>query len=154
MNDNPDISLPWSDGDDFIATKLILTCADELLACLRDDFDHIPFPNHWDLPGGGREGTETAPECALRELQEEFGLRLPPDRLERAFAFASPVMPGRQSVFYTGQLSQVDIGAIHFGDEGQCWRLMPVAEYITHPHAVPHFRRRVAYCLGIPEPSW
>ena len=141
----------WRDGQDFAATKLILTCGPDLLVCLRDDFDHIPWPGHWDLPGGGREGAESAPACALRELHEEFGLRLPSARLEATFAFANP--SGGVSVFYSGYVTPAEIAAIRFGDEGQCWRMMPVADYIVHPRAVPHFRQRVALCLGISFPA-
>lgn len=141
--------LDWTEGDAFVATKLVLTSGDDLLVLLRDDFDHIAFPAHWDLPGGGREGTETARDCALRELHEEFGLTLDPDRLESRCAFPAPTAEGRAAIFFTGRLTQQDIDAVKFGDEGQCWRMMPVAEYLTHPRAVPHFRGRVAHCLGI-----
>ncbi|WBU65748.1 NUDIX domain-containing protein [Paracoccus aerodenitrificans] len=100
------------------------------------------------MPGGGREGDETPEECALRELQEEFGLTLSPDRLESRTAFRSPLDPDLVSVFYTGRLSGTDIENIRFGDEGQYWQLMPVREFIIHPRAVPHFRKRVAVLLG------
>lgn len=153
MIQSDDVVIPWREGNDFIATKLVLTCGDDLLVCLRDDFDHIPYPAHWDLPGGGREGAESAPDCALRELEEEFGLRLGEDRLLKNLAFLNPTGQGRASVFYIGQITKTEIDAIRFGDEGQCWRMMPVADYLTHPRAVPHFRVRVAQCLGLYVPS-
>ena len=139
----------WGEGQDFAGTKLILTCGPDLLVYLRDNVDHIPWPGHWDLPGGGREGGESATECVLRELHEEFGLRLPAARLQRTFTFGHPQGNGRISVFFTGEITQHEIAAIRFGDEGQCWRMMPVADYIAHPLAVPHFPRQVAHCLGI-----
>ncbi|TXB67874.1 NUDIX domain-containing protein [Paracoccus aurantiacus] len=130
----------------------MLTCGSGLLVYLRDDFQHIPFPGCWDLPGGGREGAESAPECALRELHEEFGLCLSSERLLGRWVFPVPSQPGGVAVFYTGRLSRQDIAAIRFGDEGQYWRLMPVTEYVVHARAVPHFRGRVAQCLGLPAP--
>ncbi|MFV0409331.1 MAG: NUDIX hydrolase [Paracoccus sp. (in: a-proteobacteria)] len=151
-----DLAVPlssWREGDDFSAAKLVLTCEGDLLVCLRDDFDHIPFPGHWDLPGGGREGMETAPQCALRELYEEFGLRLDPARLESHLAFPNPAGRGMVSIFHTGILHRDEIAAIRFGDEGQCWRMMPVQDYLAHPKAVPHFRNRIAHCLGLPLPD-
>lgn len=148
---SPDLSSPqpWQDGMDFVAAKLVLTCGDDLLVLLRDDFDHIDWPDHWDLPGGGREGEESAVGCALRELSEEFGLDLAPERLTGRVAFPSPAGSGRVAIFFTGRISPDEIASIRFGDEGQCWRMMPVRDYIAHPRAVGHFRPRVAHCLGL-----
>lgn len=130
----------------FIGAKLVLTCDGCLLASLRDDFDHIPWPGHWDLPGGGAEPGETPLECALRELDEEFGLRLDPSRLTgRRFASAST--PGRDSWMFAGQITRAEIAAIRFGDEGQEWRMMPLAEFLSHPRVVPHFPARVVAML-------
>lgn len=139
-------------AQDFAGAKLILTCGDDLLVCLRDDFPHIPWPAHWDLPGGGAELGEAPADCALRELAEEFGLHLPTARLEAAFTFPNPRWAGRYSVFFTGQITQAEIAAIRFGGEGQGWRMMPLAEYLTHPKAVPHFSAQIAHCLGLPSP--
>ena len=139
----------WREGEDFIGTKLVLTIDGKMLVYLRDDFPGLAFPGHWDLPGGGREGAESAVDCALRELREEFGLGFLPSRLARRFAFSSPIDERSIAIFYTGQLDQSDIAAIRFGNEGQTWRLMAVSDYIRHAQAVPHFRARVAHCLGI-----
>ena len=125
----------------------MLTHGDCLLACLRDDVPHIPFPGHWDLPGGGAEPGETPVDCALRELHEEFGLRLSPARL-RGRAFPAWNDPARQSWLFRGCLTPAEIAAIRFGDEGQEWRMMPVAEFIAHPRAVPHFPDRVRLVLA------
>lgn len=129
----------------FVGAKLVLTCADQLLTCLRDDYDWIPFPAHWDLPGGGAEPGETPLDCALRELHEEFGLHLSPGSLI-GHRFVNVGRP--DSWMFRGQLRPADIDAIRFGDEGQAWCMMPVAEFIAHPQAVPHFRPRVAAVLG------
>ncbi|WP_240768981.1 NUDIX hydrolase [Paracoccus liaowanqingii] len=123
---------------DFHGAKLLLTLDGRMLTYLRDDRVGLPFPGHWDLPGGGREGSETPLDCALRELHEEFGLRLPPDRL-RGRTFPSHAAPPMISWLFAGTLTADEIAAIRFGDEGQHWRMMPVAEYLAHPRAVPHF---------------
>lgn len=124
----------------FNGAKLLLTHGDRLLTCLRDDRPDIPFPAHWDLPGGGREGQETPVKCALRELDEEFGLHLSPQALTGR-AFPSHSAPGLMSWLFAGQISAAQIAAIRFGDEGQGWCMMPVADYLTHPRAIPHFCR-------------
>ena len=124
----------------FNGAKLLLTHGDRLLTCLRDDRPDIPFPAHWDLPGGGREGQETPVQCALRELDEEFGLHLSPQALTGR-AFPSHSAPGLMSWLFAGQISAAQIAAIRFGAEGQGWCMMPVADYLTHPRAIPHFCR-------------
>lgn len=45
---------------------------------------NITSPWHWTLPGGGYEGSETAAECAAREVSEELGLVIAPNAYERA----------------------------------------------------------------------
>lgn len=138
----------WGDEEaPFCGAKLFLHHEDSLLTYLRDDFSDIPFPGHWDLPGGGREGDESPVDCALRELWEEFGLKIAPSALSGR-AFPSVQSPGRTSWLLTGQLSGREIAAIRFGDEGQEWRMMPLAEFLDHPLAVPHFKEWVRTVLA------
>lgn len=40
-----------------------------------------PEPLFWKLPGGGQEARETPEETAVREIFEELGLRIDPQRL-------------------------------------------------------------------------
>lgn len=117
------------------------------MTCLRDDYDWIPFPAHWDLPGGGAEPDETPLECALRELDEEFGLRLPTGRLI-GHCFPGWNEPARLSWLFAGAITAAEIAAIRFGDEGQEWRMMALGEFLAHPRAVPHLRQRAAQVLG------
>lgn len=128
------------DDRPFHGAKLFLTHGGRMLTYLRDDRPGLPFPDHWDLPGGGREGEETPVDCARRELVEEFGLDLPPTRLT-GHLFPSHAAPGMVSWLFAGQLTAAEIAAIRFGDEGQEWRMMEVADYLAHPRAVPHFCR-------------
>lgn len=132
----------------FAATKLLLTRGGDMLTHLRDEIDSIPFPGHWDLPGGGREGDETPMQCGLRELHEEYGLTLPPQRLT-ARAFPSMSRPGLSSWLLVGTITEAEIAAIRFGDEGQDWRMMPVTDYLTHPRSVPAFRDWIRSALDM-----
>jgi len=77
-------------GLDFVGAKAALICGDRVLTYLRDDKPGLPWRGMWDLPGGGREGDETAEACLLREVEEEFGLRLLPDRLIQLNQSVSP----------------------------------------------------------------
>ncbi|UUQ64967.1 NUDIX hydrolase [Pseudomonas fuscovaginae UPB0736] len=127
----------------FSGAKLALICGDQLLTYLRDQKDSIPYPGHWDFAGGGREGEESPSECALRELDEEFSLQIDAERIEWARRYPSVTQPGSQSWFLVGQLSEAEIATIRFGDEGQYWRMMPIAEYLTHPLGVPYLQERL-----------
>lgn len=130
-------------GQDFAGAKIAVIVGDRVLALLRDDFAHIPFPGHWDLPGGGREDGEDGETCALRELREELGLSLDPDRIvHRRF------YPGRSpGWFFAALWPGLDLDLVRFGNEGQRWAAMPVAEFLAHPKAIPHFQRRLAAFL-------
>ena len=55
-------------GGPFAGAKVALICGGDVLTYLRDDRPELPFPGCWDLPGGGREGEESAEACVLREL--------------------------------------------------------------------------------------
>nr|WP_111297744.1 NUDIX hydrolase [Paracoccus saliphilus] len=114
-----------------------------MLTYLRDNRPGLPFASHWDLPGGGREGHETSIDCARRELTEEFGLHLPPTRLT-GHVFPSHAAVGMVSWLFTGQLTAAEIAAIRFGNEGQEWQMMKVADYLAHQRAIPHFCRWIA----------
>ena len=127
---------------DFVGAKAAFFCGSTVLTYLRDDLPGLGWADHWDLPGGGREGDEDPATCLLRELDEEFGLRLPPDRLLWQRIFPSMANPARPSVFFAGHLTRTEIIAIRFGNEGQGWEMMPVTRFLAHPRAVPELQRR------------
>jgi 8-oxo-dGTP diphosphatase len=132
----------------FVGCKAALFHDGALLCYLRDDKASIPWPAMWDLPGGGREGDETAEACLLRELQEEFGLALSAERLIWRQSFASMLDAARSSWFFAGHLTAAEIAAIRFGDEGQHWQMMRVDDFLAHPLAIPELQRRVALALA------
>jgi 8-oxo-dGTP diphosphatase len=129
---------------DFVGCKAAFFCGPMILTYLRDEKPGLGWPGHWDLPGGGREGVETPEDCLLRELDEEFGLKLAPDRLIWKRVFPSIMDEARASVFFGGHLEAAEIAKIQFGDEGQCWEMMPVSGFLEHSRAVPEMQRRVA----------
>lgn len=127
---------------DFVGCKVALFCGDAVLVYLRDDKLGLPWAALWDLPGGGREGLESPEDCLLREVHEEFGLHLAPDRLIWRRVFPSMLDASRLSVFFGGWIVEAEIAAIRFGDEGQGWQMMPVASFLEHARGVPEMQRR------------
>ena len=130
-------------GGNFTGAKIAIFCGGRLLCYLRDDHAHIPFPAHWDLPGGGRENDETPEACALRELHEEFGLMLDASRISWRRVYQSWSNPGSVSHFFAAELTAGEIAEIVFGAEGQRWELMAIADYLAHERAVPHLQKRL-----------
>jgi 8-oxo-dGTP diphosphatase len=127
---------------EFTGAKAALFCGAFVLTYLRDEKPGLRWPGLWDLPGGGREGPESPEDCLLRELEEEFGLRLPADRLIWRRVFPSMVEAGRESVFFGGWLGLDEVQQISFGDEGQRWELMGIEGFLGHPLGVPEMQRR------------
>jgi 8-oxo-dGTP diphosphatase len=130
------------DGDDFSGTKIALLHGEQTLVYLRDDKPWIPFPGMWDLPGGGREGDEDPVACVLREVSEEFGITLAAGDVKLLQRHAS-TRGGLDGYFCVGQIDATHIASIQFGDEGQRWQLMPIAQFVSHPNAVPHLKSRL-----------
>ena len=128
---------------DFTGCKIALFCGDKLLTILRDDKENIPWPNMWELPGGGREGDESPFECAAREVFEELGIRLTKDCLLLSKVYPSMLFEGKKSVFLVGKLAQEQFEKIVFGDEGQGYRLMSIEEFLSSDKVVLQLQDRV-----------
>jgi 8-oxo-dGTP diphosphatase len=127
----------------FTGAKLALVCGDDVLVYLRDDVPGLPWAGYWDLPGGGREGDESPLACALRELEEEFGLTLPDARISAPHDYPDWRHSPQRAYFFAGQITADEIASIRFGNEGQRWCMMPIQAFLTHPQAVPHLQSRL-----------
>ena len=56
-----------------LVTAAIIRKGDTILAAQRNHHDELGMK--WELPGGKIEENETAEECMVRELYEEFGVQ-------------------------------------------------------------------------------
>lgn len=131
---------------EFHGAKVAVFIGDRLLVSLRDDFDHIPYPNCWDFAGGGREEDETPEACVLRELHEEFGLRLQQAQLRGKTAYATEHPMGR-AYFFAAHLPKGAEQDVVFGDEGQRWALMLPEEYLSRGDAIGHLQDQLQVYL-------
>jgi 8-oxo-dGTP diphosphatase len=130
-------------GPAIAGAKIALVAGDRVLTHLRDNLPGLAYAGHWDFPGGGREGDETAEGCALRELHEEYGLILPADRLIWRRDYASQHVPRARAAFFGGRITAAEIAAIVFGDEGQRWEMMGIGAFLAHDRAVPYLQARL-----------
>ncbi len=129
----------------FHGAKLAILVGNHILTILRDDIPTIGWPDHWDLPGGGRESDETPIECVLRELHEELGLVLCANDLIWRKPYKSPP---NVVWFFAAEFPDFDVEKVRFGDEGQEWRLAPIEWFLTHEKAIPNLQSRLRTYLG------
>lgn len=128
---------------DFTGCKIALICGDKILTILRDDKETIPWPNMWELPGGGREGNESPFECVAREVYEELSIQLSKEDIIWSWIYPSMLDENKKSVFLVGQLTQEQFDSIAFGDEGQAYKLMSIEEFLNSKQAVPQLQGRL-----------
>lgn len=139
---------------DFTGCKIALICDGQILTILRDDKEGIPWPNMWELPGGGREGDETPFECVAREVYEELSIQLSKEDIVWSWIYPSMLDENKNSVFLVGQLTKEQFDSIVFGDEGQSYKLVSIEEFLTSDRVIPQLQERVrGYVEGnVPDP--
>ena len=128
---------------DFTGCKIALICDGRILTILRDDKPTIPWPNLWELPGGGREGDESPFECVAREVYEELNIQLSKDDVIWSGIYPSMLDENKKSVFLVGKLTQEQFESIIFGDEGQSYKLVSFEEFLTSDRVVPQLQGRL-----------
>ena len=128
---------------DFMGCKIALICDGRILTILRDDKLTIPWPNLWELPGGGREEDETPFGCVAREVYEELNIQLSKDDVIWSWIYPSMLDENKKSVFLVGKLTQEQFESIIFGDEGQSYKLVSIEEFLTSDRVVPQLQERV-----------
>ena len=128
----------------FHGEKVFVFLGGRLLVIRRDNYAHIPWPGRLDIPGGGREGSETPEDCVLRETREEVGLHLGVRDLGWRRRFEGD---GGVSWFFATALPAARVSEIRLGDEGTAWHLIAPDDYLSRQDAIPHFQARLRLCL-------
>ena len=128
---------------EFSGCKIALISDDKLLTILRDNISSIPWPNMWELPGGGREGEETPFECVQREVFEELGLKLEEADILWVKKYQGMLNPEKTSIFMVGTITQEEFASIVFGDEGQAYQMMDVSQFLADKKVIPQLQSRL-----------
>ena len=129
---------------EFSGCKIALISDDKLLTILRDDISTIPWPNMWELPGGGREAEETPFECVQREVFEELGLKLEEADILWAKEYQGMLAPDKTSIFMVGTITQQECASIVFGDEGQAYQMMDIRQFLADDKVIPQLQDRLS----------
>ena len=107
---------------DFQGVKVALINNGKVLTILRDNIPNIPYPNMWDLAGGGRENEESPYETMRREVLEELNIDIPKSNVVWVKHYESVTKPGKKSVFMVANIRDHQIESIKFGEEGQGYK--------------------------------
>ena len=110
---------------------------------LRDNKPGLRFANMWDFPGGGREGEETPVECAIREIQEEFGITLAREHFIWEKEYPAMHDPKQRAYFMVATIDDKEVKNIKFGEEGQRWEFMDIKTFFDNNEVVPHLKGRL-----------
>ncbi len=136
------------DTEAFHGAKLALLVGDRLVSILRDKDAEIPYPDMWDLPGGGREADESPEACVLRELKEELSLTLTEADLRWKRQYFSDLDGESDTWFFVAEVPELDINRIRLGTEGQAWRMWDVARFLRMSNVVPMMQTRLSDYLA------
>lgn len=133
--------------ENFSGSKLALFIGSKLLVYLRDNFEGLRYAGMWDLPGGGKEGNETPEECVLRELEEEFSLKLSKDQL--VYKSQKFNRNGNRIYFFAAHCHERLADQIKFGHEGQYYKLVEPCEFLNEKNAISHLKDQLRSYIGL-----
>ena len=134
--------------NDFSGAKVAILTKDHVLTLQRDNVPDIPFPNLWDLPGGGRENDETAIDCVIRETFEEVKLRLAPSDLSWRRIYPNARPGGLAHWFFVATPGWLTLPPPRLGNEGQDVRWMRLDAFIDMDGAIGHLQDRLKEYLS------
>ena len=126
----------------FQGVKVALINKDKVLTILRDNKPDIPYPNMWDLAGGGRENEESPYETMRREVREELNIDIPESNVVWVKYYDSITKPGKKSVFMVAGISDSQIESIKFGEEGQDYKMVSFRDFLDDKNVIEQIRNR------------
>jgi 8-oxo-dGTP diphosphatase len=96
----------------------------KVLLVQRDNIPLIPYPNYWNLPGGGIDIDESDDEAIVREVEEEVGLK----SLEFIFISKDTFENGCVVSKYFAKLTKKQKDAVNIKEEGQAFGFFTLDE--------------------------
>ena len=127
----------------FQGVKVALINKGKVLTILRDNVPNIPYPNMWDLAGGGRENEESPYETMRREVKEELDIDIPESNVVWVKYYESITKPGNKSVFMVANISDYQIENIKFGEEGQEYKIVTFREFLESKNVIEQLKNRL-----------
>jgi len=119
--------------------KIALICGDMVACQARSDDRALRL---WDLVGGVCDADEAPVDCALSHIWQVFGLRIAHTRILGPHSYQHASKPGDRSHFMAVILTMDERAAV--AQAGPDWGMMPIAQFINHPHADRQLQHRLA----------
>ncbi len=132
----------------FQGVKVALVNNGKVLTILRDNKPNIPYPNMWDLAGGGRENDESPYETMRREVMEELNIDIPESSVEWVKYYESVTKPGKNSVFMVANISNLQLENVEFGEEGQGYKMVSFKEFLEDRDVIEQLKKRFSDYLN------
>ncbi|MBO4913907.1 MAG: NUDIX hydrolase [Oscillospiraceae bacterium] len=132
----------------FQGVKVALINNGKVLTILRDNIPNIPYPNMWDLAGGGRENEESPYETMRREVREELNIDIPESDVVWVKYYESITHAGSKSVFMVANISDDQIENIVFGEEGQEYKIVSFREFLENKNVIEQLKKRFLEYIG------
>lgn len=126
----------------FQGVKVALINNGKILIILRDNIPNIPYPNMWDLAGGGRENEESPYQTMRREVMEELSLDVPESNVVWLKYYESITKPGKMSAFMVANISDDQVESIKFGEEGQGYNMVSFREFLDDKNIIEQLKIR------------
>ena len=126
---------------DFHGVKVAILVDDQLLLHLRDNKPGLFNANMWDFPGGGREGSESPQECAVREVEEELCVKLNASAFIWEKVYPAQKDPSQKAYFMVATMSRDSVADIDL-QEGQRWKLFSQEEFFKREDVIEALKER------------
>lgn len=127
---------------DFTGVKGLVFVGDQILVYRRDTKTKN-FPLKIDLPGGGKEESETPFETFQREIKEEFGLVISKGDVVYSRKYPSILDINKVAFFMAVKSDSLKKDDVIFGDEGLEFFYLTPEEYILVGDSIPQLQVRV-----------
>lgn len=114
--------------------KALILYDHKLLYVLRDNNPDIPWPNTWNVAGGGIEEAESDLEALKRELKEEVNIT--PTNI---YYLGKIIYPeGRYTSRFLVKLTEKDLKDLRLVSEGQEMKFFTLEEVVNLPLSTDH----------------
>lgn len=131
----------FENDQEFSGAKGLVMLGENTIVYRRSS-DAPQAQNLIDLPGGGREGSESPYQTFAREVKEEFGLIIGPKDIIYGRRYQGKQNQGHFGYHLVAQLPASTESQIHYGNEGVGYTLMSLNDYLNRADAWAVYQER------------